>query len=152
MIRGSLDFDLEFLRNVPGNLAECCRTSVLSGTREVDILEGEGFSYTRWLDAGPSSPSGGRGLGLGRRSWRSRQGWKSIVGAGVRFLLRRLTGSRRGHGSRTRISRQAGEWIRGTLEFVPLLIMFAKKRSKIPVGNTVRNTCHLTAHTKRQPT
>jgi len=126
VIGGSLDFDLELLRNVPGNFAEGRRTSILSGTGEVDVLEDEGFSYTRRLDTKFGTPGGGRGLGLSRCSRRRGQGGESIVGASVEFLLR-LTGPRRSDGNRTRMPRQTGERIRGTLEFVLLLLVFAKR-------------------------
>ena len=146
MIGGGLNFYLEFLRDAPSNLAERRRTSILSGTREVDILEDEGFSYTRRLDAKFGAPSGGRELGLRRCSRRGGQGRESVVGASVEFLLR-LTGSRRSDGNRTRMPRQAGERIRGTLEFVLLLLVFAKEQDRIPLENTVKNVCHPTAYT-----
>lgn len=70
-----------------------------------------------------------------------------FLGAGVKFILRRLTGSRRGHWNGTHgPTGQARERIWGTLEFVPLLFMFAKERGKITVRNAVRNIFHLTAH------
>jgi hypothetical protein len=144
VIRGSLDLDLEFLRDASGNLTECCRTSIPSGTREVDILEGEGLGYTRWLDARFRIPSRGRGLGLGWRSCRRRQGRESVVGASVEVLLGRLTRSSRSRGSRTRLPRQAGERIRGTFEFVPLLLAFAKKAGQNPSGRHSQK--HLPSH------
>lgn len=130
MVRGSLDFDLEPLHDAFGNLAERRRTSILSSTREVDILEDEGFRYTRWLDTRFNAPSGGYGLGWSRRSWRRRQGREGIVRGSIKFLLRKSTGSRRSRGSRTSMPRQAGEWIWGTLKFMPLLLTSRKSRTK----------------------
>lgn len=153
MIGGGLDFDLEFLRDAPGNFAERRRTSILSGTGEVDVLEDEGFGYTRRLDAKFGTPSGGRGLGLRRRSRRRGQGRESIVGASVEFLLR-LTGSRRSDGNRTRVPRQTGERIRGTLEFVLLLFACAKKsRVKYRIRKHSQNIRHPRGvHANRQVT
>ena len=104
MIGGGLDFDLEFLRDAPGDFAERCGTSILSGTGKVDVLEDERFGYTRGFYAKFGTPSGGRGLCLRRCSRRGRQGRESIVRASVEFLLR-LTGSRRSDGNRTRMPR-----------------------------------------------
>ena len=65
MIGGSLDFDLVFLRDAPGYLAKCRGTPILPGAGQVNVLKGEGFGNTRWLETGPNAPSGCRGLGLG---------------------------------------------------------------------------------------
>ena len=71
------------------------------------------------------------------------------MGTSVNFFLRGLTGSRPSHESGTRLSRQAGKRVRGTLKFVPLL-MFAEERDKRTVGNTVRNDFHFMVYTSDQ--